>query len=66
VRSAGPDKQFDTGDDLGVYLQVHRRKLVGHKSSGPSAIDSAIEHDRGPFNGRAEIAGPWLTSGVER
>jgi len=58
MRSAGPDKQFDTGDDLGVYLQVHRRKMVGHKSTGPNAIDINIEHDRGPFHGLvAEVSG---------
>jgi hypothetical protein len=57
LSSAGPDKQFDTGDDLGAYLEVRRRKLVGHPSSGPSAIELDIEHDRGPFNGRAEITG---------
>jgi A-macroglobulin TED domain/Alpha-2-macroglobulin family/MG2 domain/A-macroglobulin receptor binding domain/Alpha-2-macroglobulin bait region domain/Carboxypeptidase regulatory-like domain len=57
VRSAGPDKQFGTGDDQGVYLEVRRRKMVGHKNSGPSAIDAEIEHDRGPYNGLAEITG---------
>ncbi|HKD45032.1 MAG TPA: MG2 domain-containing protein [Candidatus Angelobacter sp.] len=57
VRSAGPDKQFFTGDDLWTYLEVHRRKLVGHKSDGPSAMDANIEHDRGAFNRLAEITG---------
>jgi hypothetical protein len=57
VRSAGPDKQFFTGDDQGTYLEVHRRKIVGHKSSGASGIDAVIEHDRGAFNGRATITG---------
>jgi len=57
VRSAGPDKQFGTGDDLWTYLEVHRRKIVGHPSSGPSAMDVSIEHEWGPFNRRAEIVG---------
>jgi hypothetical protein len=57
VQSAGPDKQFNTGDDLRTYLEIHRRKLVGRPSSGPSGIDINIESDRGPFNGRAEIVG---------
>jgi hypothetical protein len=57
LRSAGPDKQFNTPDDLWTYLQVQRRKIVGKKSSGPSTIDAAIEHDRGPYNGLAEITG---------
>jgi hypothetical protein len=45
VRSAGPDKRFDTGDDLAAYLEL------------PGNIDLNIEHDRGAFNGRAEIVG---------
>jgi uncharacterized protein YfaS (alpha-2-macroglobulin family) len=57
VRSAGPDKQFGTGDDLATYVEVRRRKIVGRASSGPSTIGVNIEHDRGPFNGRAEISG---------
>ena len=57
VRSAGPDKQFDTADDLAGYLEVRGRKPVGRANSGASKIDLNIEHDRGPFNGLAEIAG---------
>jgi uncharacterized protein YfaS (alpha-2-macroglobulin family) len=57
VRSAGPDKQFGTADDLTGYLEVRGRKPVGSSSSGASRIDVNIEHDRGPFNGLAEIAG---------
>ena len=57
VSSAGPDKQFDTADDLTGYLEVRGRNPVGRPSSGASRIDSTIEHDRGPFNGLAEITG---------
>jgi len=57
VRSAGPDKQFDTADDLAGYLEVRGRKPVGSSSSGASRIDLNIEHERGPFNGLAEISG---------
>jgi hypothetical protein len=57
VRSAGPDKQFGTGDDLWTYVEVRRRKIVGRASSSPSKISVNIEHDRGAFNGRAEIIG---------
>jgi hypothetical protein len=57
VRSAGPDKQFDTGDDLATYLEVRRSKRVGRPTSGPSTIDVNMEHDRGPFGARAEIVG---------
>ena len=52
LRSAGPDKQFDTGDDLVTYLEVRRSKIVGHPASGPSKIDARIEHDRGSYSGR--------------
>ena len=57
VRSAGPDKQFGTADDLTGYLEVRARKPVGASKSGASRIDVNIEHDRGPFNGLAEIDG---------
>jgi uncharacterized protein YfaS (alpha-2-macroglobulin family) len=57
VRSAGPDKQFGTSDDLAAFVEVRRRKIVGHANSGPSTIEANVEHDRGPFNGRAEISG---------
>jgi uncharacterized protein YfaS (alpha-2-macroglobulin family) len=57
VRSAGPDKQFGTSDDLADFVEVRRRKIVGHANSGPNGIGVNIEHDRGPLNGRAEISG---------
>jgi len=57
VRSAGPDKQFGTGDDLAAYVEVRRRKVVGRANSGPSTIAMSIEHERGPFNGSAVISG---------
>jgi len=57
VRSAGPDKQFNTADDLTGYLEVTGRKSVGPNASGTSRIDLKIEHDRGPMNGLAEITG---------
>ena len=55
VRSAGADQQFDTGDDMAVYLEVRPGKVVGRPGSGTIALN--IEHDRGPFNGLAEITG---------
>src|ERR1035441_7096981 len=57
VRSAGPDKRFDTADDFSAWLEVRTRKIAGPPVSGEMAIDLEIEHDRGPFNGRAEVAG---------
>lgn len=57
VTSAGPDKQFGTGDDFSSYLTVTHKKRVGRPSSGPSIIEVDIESDRGPDNGHAEIVG---------
>ena len=57
VRSAGPDKQFGTRDDLWTYVEVRRRKIVRPASSGYSSIAVNIEHERGSFNERAEIIG---------
>ncbi|MGO9270083.1 MAG: carboxypeptidase regulatory-like domain-containing protein [Terriglobia bacterium] len=55
VRSAGPDQRFDTGDDMTAYVEVRTGNLAGPPGSGK--IELNIEHDRGPFNGRAEIVG---------
>ena len=57
VRSAGPDRQLNTGDDLQALLLFHRRKVFGPPSSERTAIGVNMEHDRGPFNGLAEIVG---------
>ena len=57
VRSAGPDKQLNSADDLYAYLSVREPKVVARANSGPSGIDINIEHDRGPYNGRADISG---------
>ena len=57
VRSAGPDRQLNTGDDLQAFLLFHRRKVFGPPGSERTAIGVNIEHDRGPFNGLAEIVG---------
>ncbi len=64
VRSAGPDRTFDTGDDLTVYISVTSSatnepigRVVSHPAQGGGNVDVRIEHDRGPFNGRAEVTG---------
>lgn len=62
VRSAGPDKQLDSADDLSVYLEVQGRASAG-TGSRPSSIDTNIEHDRGPFTGMAQIAGTVTDEG---
>jgi uncharacterized protein YfaS (alpha-2-macroglobulin family) len=55
LRSAGPDKRFDTQDDLAAYLEVRSRKIMDHPEL--KSFDLNIEHDRGPFNGFAEVVG---------
>jgi uncharacterized protein YfaS (alpha-2-macroglobulin family) len=59
VRSAGADRQFNTGDDMVAYLQVGNKSIIGgtRRGSSYSSIHLNIEHDRGPFNGLAQIAG---------
>jgi hypothetical protein len=57
VRSAGPDKQFETIDDFITYLHVRARTSVGRPRAGASAIDLTMERSRGAINGRAEITG---------
>jgi uncharacterized protein YfaS (alpha-2-macroglobulin family) len=57
LRSAGPDRQFNTGDDMQVYLLLQRKWVVSAPGLKPTPINVNIEHHRGPFNGRAEIVG---------
>jgi uncharacterized protein YfaS (alpha-2-macroglobulin family) len=57
LHSAGPDKHFNTNDDLSIYLQVESKRRLGPPTSGTSSVEATIEHDRGPFNGRSEITG---------
>jgi A-macroglobulin TED domain/Alpha-2-macroglobulin family/Carboxypeptidase regulatory-like domain/A-macroglobulin receptor binding domain len=59
VRSAGPDQQFGTNDDLMAFLEVGPASIIG----GPKSVSSSgsvrlhIEHDRGPLNGLAQMGG---------
>ena len=55
MRSAGPDRRFDTGDDYVVYVSVRTGGIPGPRNAGDVNVN--IEHDRGPLNGFAEIAG---------
>jgi len=56
LRSAGPDRKFGTADDLTVTLEEEAAASRPMNRLG-GAIESQIEHDRGPFNGRAEVTG---------
>jgi hypothetical protein len=55
VRSPGGDRQFYSADDLAAYLEIRRGIVAGPPD--PNHIELKMEHDRGPFNGRSEIAG---------
>jgi uncharacterized protein YfaS (alpha-2-macroglobulin family) len=57
LRSAGPDREVNTGDDLQAVLRFQRKWSVGSPGSEPTAIKIDLEHDRGPINGLAEIVG---------
>jgi hypothetical protein len=56
VRSAGQDRSFDSADDLTVYIEDRTGTVVDDVNQGGS-FNLHIDHDRGPDNGRAEIAG---------
>jgi uncharacterized protein YfaS (alpha-2-macroglobulin family) len=62
VRSAGPDRKFNTADDLTVWLEARTASV----SNGPAwtstvelggAITVRLEHNGGPNDGLAEIGG---------
>jgi uncharacterized protein YfaS (alpha-2-macroglobulin family) len=57
MRSAGPDGQWNTTDDLQAVLLFQRKWIAGPPDPGSTRISAKIEHDRGPLNGRAEIVG---------
>jgi len=56
VRSAGPDRRFNTGDDLTVYIEEHTGHAI-QPGGGGGGFNVDLEHDTGPFNGRAEVTG---------
>jgi hypothetical protein len=55
VRSAGPDGQFNTADDLVQYLED--RYCLEPGFPGTATINLQHEHFRGPLNGLAEVTG---------
>jgi uncharacterized protein YfaS (alpha-2-macroglobulin family) len=57
VRSAGADHEPNTGDDLQAFLMYQGKTVYGWSGPNASQIAVEIEHERGPFNGRAEIVG---------
>lgn len=60
VRSAGADRQFDSADDLTIYLEDRSGSVVSQQGVRPDqdgSLNLKMEHDRGPINGLAEITG---------
>jgi uncharacterized protein YfaS (alpha-2-macroglobulin family) len=57
LHGAGPDKTFDTGDDLRATLYFRRSPIVTTAAAGDTKLTVKIAHDRGPDNNRAEILG---------
>jgi A-macroglobulin TED domain/Alpha-2-macroglobulin family/A-macroglobulin receptor binding domain/MG2 domain/Carboxypeptidase regulatory-like domain/Alpha-2-macroglobulin bait region domain len=58
VRSAGPDREFNSADDLSIYLEDRSGRVVSEQRLGQdSLLDLKMEHDRGPVNGLAEATG---------
>lgn len=57
VRSAGPNHRLHDIDDLTVYVETHTGVATELPAQRGGSIDLRIEHDRGPFNGRAQVAG---------
>jgi hypothetical protein len=57
LHGAGPDKSFDTADDLRAVLYFRRSPIVTTAAAGGTKLSVKIEHDRGPNHNRAEITG---------
>ena len=61
IRSAGPDRQFSTADDLTSYVTItfdpDASASVVPQPGRAGSVDLKIEPDRGPFNGLAEVTG---------
>ena len=57
LHGAGPDKSFDTADDLRAALYFRRSPIVTTAAAGGTKLSVKIEHDRGAHNNRAEISG---------
>ena len=57
MRSPGPDRTANTVDDLQAVLLLQRKWIAGPSGPESAKINVNIEHDRGPFNGRADVVG---------
>jgi len=60
IRSAGADKQFNTGDDLTAFLYFRRSPLVASPSADRGTIDLQVEHRSIGLEEHAEVSGVVL------
>jgi hypothetical protein len=60
VRSAGPDGAFNSRDDLVTYIEARSGRLADEPGSGGGTVETHVEHNRGPWNQRAEVSGAVL------
>jgi A-macroglobulin TED domain/Alpha-2-macroglobulin family/Carboxypeptidase regulatory-like domain/MG2 domain/A-macroglobulin receptor binding domain/Alpha-2-macroglobulin bait region domain len=56
VRSAGPDGAFNNDDDLVAYIEARSGRLA-HEGGNHGTVEIHIEHNRGPWNQRAQVSG---------
>jgi hypothetical protein len=59
VRSAGPDGEFNNGDDLSAYIEARSGNLYQEPVSR-GTLRIQLEHNRGPVSERAEVSGTVL------
>jgi len=57
IHGAGPDKSFDTADDLWATLYFRRSPIVTTPAAGGTKLHVSIEHDSGANDHRAKISG---------
>jgi hypothetical protein len=59
VRSAGPDGEFNSRDDLVAWIETRSGGIV-HESGTGGTFDLKVEHDRGPVTPTADVTGTVL------
>jgi len=57
IVSAGPDKALNTADDMQTFLTLVGPQAFQARLGTRSELQIDIQHDRGPMNGLAQIAG---------
>jgi len=55
MRSAGADRQFNTADDLAVYVEIGSDSVSN--AIGVGGVDLRVEHDRGPAGRLSSVVG---------